>query len=407
MRYDAVVRTVDYVWKKHDALRATFRQGETGWEQYIPCASENFRLDRASLRDLPPSEREAAVRRIAIDAASTLDIHSSMVRFVVVENIGEQEGEKELLICVHHLVCDLQSISVLCSDIATVARQIMRDMQVATPKAYPYRDAAEIINSYASSPGLRVELDQWTKLPWQDLTPLPQADFGKTPTIVPRKLTATKSFNKTSKSRALPEAFSGSMAVLGMALTSYFGGPVATELVHNGRSLQQRNPHARHSRQDILQLRDWILPRTVINTVGWFALSGTVILPSANRAYRALLESSLHAMPNLGAGYGILRHIGAPEVFDEMLIAKGRTPGVWTNYTTMSAYHSEFRTPFEWKFVDGGIDCFFRGTPLTLRVQEHSDRRRVAVTWDVKLHGEDAGYQILDLIRRSTESQSC
>jgi hypothetical protein len=397
MSYDSLTKVLDHIWKKHDALRLIFKHDETGWDQVVLPPSHQFQLYRVSLRDFEPSEHESALKRVAHEAASMIRVDKSVVAFMLIEDLGPGQNEKCLLIAIHHLACDRQSVSVLCADIEAAGEQVMKAEEPATKVAYPYLRAVDAITSYAHSPELHKELDLWQNLAWAECAPLPQADLSRTPLLLPRRLRTSETMPKASEIRRA--AFRGVIASVGYGLTRYFGADVAVELVHNGRTLLRGEPGTGAGDAP----RRPVFPASVINTIGWFSLSGTVIIPvSHDRSRLQNIDSSLNAMPNMGAGYSILRHLGCPGEFQQALISRGYVPAVHINYRQGSDNGGRrYTEPFQWRIIGGTslIDCSFKTAPLAISITENTAHRIVDISWDPNLHAQDAGSEILQMLR--------
>ena len=75
---------------------------------------------------------------------------------------GSPDGDKRLLIVIHHLVVDEVSWHIVWTDISNVYQQLK---EAKTPSLLPepntYKDWALALQSYAKSPMLQQEVDYW------------------------------------------------------------------------------------------------------------------------------------------------------------------------------------------------------------------------------------------------------
>ncbi|MFG1478725.1 amino acid adenylation domain-containing protein [Xanthobacter sp. V4C-4] len=114
----------------HDALRTAFRRTETG-DAVQEEQPATLPLAVADLRDDADGSRHAALARAQAEAPFDL-ARAPLARALLVRRPG---GRDELLVTVHHLICDGWSLDLLCADLAVAYAAHAAGRPAALPPA--------------------------------------------------------------------------------------------------------------------------------------------------------------------------------------------------------------------------------------------------------------------------------
>ncbi|MDY7534543.1 non-ribosomal peptide synthetase [Pseudomonas sp. Bout1] len=142
------------VLEHHDALRLSFTQRDAQWHAEHLAVPKGGLLLQAQVADM------AQCSALFTDTQRSLNLaHGPLLRALLVDG---PQGQRRLLIAVHHLVVDGVSWRVLLEDLQTVYRQLSDGQPVNLPaKTSALRDWAARLQAYAGSESLREELDVW------------------------------------------------------------------------------------------------------------------------------------------------------------------------------------------------------------------------------------------------------
>ncbi|NWE13861.1 non-ribosomal peptide synthetase [Pseudomonas yamanorum] len=142
------------VLEHHDALRLSFTQRDAQWHAEHLAVPEGGLLLQAQVADMEQCHA------LFTDTQRSLNLaHGPLLRALLVDG---PQGQRRLLIAIHHLVVDGVSWRVLLEDLQTVYRQLSDGQPVSLPaKTSALRDWATRLQAYAGSESLREELDVW------------------------------------------------------------------------------------------------------------------------------------------------------------------------------------------------------------------------------------------------------
>jgi hypothetical protein len=114
----ALEQTFNEIVRRHEALRTTFRMLEGELVQVI-APTLTVPLPVVDLRNLPPTEQEAEIRRLAIHERSR-SFNLSQDPLLRVMLLQLDSSEHVLLLNLHHIVSDGWSIGVLIRELGTL-----------------------------------------------------------------------------------------------------------------------------------------------------------------------------------------------------------------------------------------------------------------------------------------------
>lgn len=277
---------LDQLIARHDVLRASFVRAETGqWTQIILAHQRAPRLEQ-----LPAGAADPVEAAIALAHSGFEVTRGRMLRAVLAGRV--------LVLAVHHLCVDAVSWRVLLADLETLCAG-----QQLPAKTTSYRDWADRLRDYASSPGLADEIARWrAALPAQaERLPRAGAGSGTRAEMAVYETASTPQVTETLLA-AFPAAYRAGVedavltAVL-VALSRWTGSP---------RHLVDLEGHGRESLFPELDLT---------RTVGWFTSVYPVYveLPDPGDVPECLqaVKETTRAVPRRGIGYGLLRRLRA------------------------------------------------------------------------------------------------
>ncbi|AUY52498.1 non-ribosomal peptide synthetase [Streptomyces sp. CB01881] len=298
---DGLEEALRVVVTHHDALRLRLlRDGDGGWslENAGPEALEAPVLTVADLSGLPPQERSAQTQALAERLQTGMDLASGCLLKAACLKLGE-DGDR-LLLVVHHLAVDGVSWRILLDDLATAYEQAAGGLPVRLPaRTTAFRTWAERLATRAESAELLAQLPYWTRT----LASVPAAgrlrgepgrhgEAETAATVLSPEATA-----QLLRSPGGHSALELLLAALGRAVAEWTGEPdTVIDLESHGRDTD---------RADV----------DLSRTVGWFttlyplrltALAEDSPAEVVRRTAERLAE--LAALPDTGAGFGLLRY---------------------------------------------------------------------------------------------------
>ncbi|WP_344441171.1 condensation domain-containing protein, partial [Streptomyces kunmingensis] len=308
----------------HDALRLRCESGEDGWRQYLDESVDTGVLDVHDLSDVTADALSSVSLGIAEETQQGLDLAKGpLIRCALLE-LGAARGQR-LLIAVHHLAVDGVSWRILLEDLGSCYEQRAAGRTPRLPaKTTSFRAWAERLRGFATSDAARAEFAYWAEAKPGGQVPRDRDgrnDLGSASTV-----TATLTSDETrALLRDVPRAFSTQindalLTALAQALRDWTGDD-ETLIGLEG-----------HGREDLFPDVD------LSRTVGWF----TSVFPVALRlapgagpvASLDSVKEQLGRIPNKGVGYGILRHLGAPDVASVL----GRQPVPEVNFNYLGQF---------------------------------------------------------------------
>lgn len=300
---------VEFVWRTHDALRATFHHDGERWRQHIAAPSAEPPFRSVDVSRIDADRQPEVVGRLFEQFQNTLHIEQGpLIRFLYVH--GGPGTPPRLVVVVHHLVCDNHSLTLLVSDIDYYLNRVRLGQDPKSPHGQPYADAVLALSGYAASDELRSEIDGWTAEPWEDAVALPTDlpaytgdSFRQWTTLhVTAGPRETASVARLSESEDVPQAHVALCAVAD-TITAWAKGPICVETLWHGRQVRRGADGP-----SVLSPRVW-------RTVGWFSTSGLTLVPPRGSLtpgdYLRDVSRKTAAVPNQGSGPALLRGMAA------------------------------------------------------------------------------------------------
>ncbi|MCS3420237.1 amino acid adenylation domain-containing protein/non-ribosomal peptide synthase protein (TIGR01720 family) [Pseudomonas sp. BIGb0450] len=286
------------VLEHHDALRLSFTQRDAQWHAEHLAVPEGGLLLQAQVADM---EQCSA---LFTDTQRSLNLaHGPLMRALLVDG---PQGQRRLLIAIHHLVVDGVSWRVLLEDLQTVYRQLSDGQPVSLPaKTSALRDWATRLQAYAGSESLREELDVWQQQlagPAVELpVDRPQGSLrNRDADTVSVRLDAerTRQLLQQAPSAYRTQVNDLLLTALARVLCRWSG---------HASALIQLEGHGRETLFDEIDLT---------RSVGWFTSAYPLRLTplhieeaAGQGASIKAIKEQLRGVPHKGLGYGVLRYL--------------------------------------------------------------------------------------------------
>ncbi|MBK5406978.1 non-ribosomal peptide synthetase [Pseudomonas sp. TH34] len=286
------------VLEHHDALRLSFTQRDAQWHAEHLAVPQGGLLLQAQVADM-----EQCIA-LFTDTQRSLNLaHGPLLRALLVDG---PQGQRRLLIAIHHLVVDGVSWRVLLEDLQTVYRQLSDGQPVSLPaKTSALRDWAARLQAYAGSESLREELDVWQQQlagPGVELpVDRPQGSLrNRDADTVSVRLDAerTRQLLQQAPSAYRTQVNDLLLTALARVLCRWSGHESA---------LIQLEGHGRETLFDEIDLT---------RSVGWFTSAYPLRLTplhieeaAGQGASIKAIKEQLRGVPHKGLGYGVLRYL--------------------------------------------------------------------------------------------------
>ncbi|UWP80115.1 amino acid adenylation domain-containing protein [Dactylosporangium fulvum] len=162
LEVDALIESLADVVRRHEVLRTTFR-GEHGQPVQVIHPEMPLPCPLTDLSDLPPQERDAAVRRaVAEDAEQPFDLANGPVMRARLLRFGPEEHV--LLYDLHHIAFDVWSVGVVHAELAAGYNARVRGTEAELPELpIQYADYAAWQRERISGPLLDEQLAYWRR----------------------------------------------------------------------------------------------------------------------------------------------------------------------------------------------------------------------------------------------------
>ncbi|WP_158923914.1 non-ribosomal peptide synthetase [Acidisphaera sp. S103] len=286
---DGLETAMRVVVRHHDALRISIAARDGGWRQHFGDVPGGPIASLIDLRDT--ADADAEMSRHAEVVQRGLDLAAGRVVAAVLCRLPRQDA---VLLVIHHLAVDAVSWRIVLDDLA-VALDAGRQGRVLQlpPKTHAFRDWAEHQARAALSPALAAERAGWAAV-CRIADDLPSG-------IVRDRVSHTR--------RIVESSLMAGQRNLEPVLLAAFARALRRHKVVSGPAVVTLEAHGR---ENIVEGLD------VSRTVGWFTSLYPVRLDLAGLtgdAAVAAVRRALEAVPNRGAGFGMLAELTpAPEL---------------------------------------------------------------------------------------------
>jgi amino acid adenylation domain-containing protein/non-ribosomal peptide synthase protein (TIGR01720 family) len=304
----------------HDGLRAIFKVTDSGIIQEIQeTATVSFSsYDYSILSDVDATkEYEDKINEIQ----SSFDLEAGPLVKVA---LFKRKSTNTLFVVMHHLVMDGYSWRIIFEDISILRKQIAEGYPLKLPlKTDSYKLWTDKIYESANSEGFLIKSGYWQNIMKRNLSNIPKEDPLGT-CLNEHTKSITVELDKSYSSALIEnihQAFNTEMnevllSAFGMAILECFDMPqLPVFLVGHGRD-------------------EDITGTNISRTVGWFNVIYPFIIDLENRKdpieIVKKIQSDLHAIPDNGIGYSILKYITAAD--KKANIPDNCKPNIMFNY---------------------------------------------------------------------------
>ena len=301
--YNAVTELIDH----HDALRMQFKQSDTGsWTQINRESLEHTPFSSVELSTLSDDERKHTINSEFERLQSSLNLEQGPLFQICLFNLGSGQPGR-LLIVAHHILVDFVSWPILIEDLMKSYQQLDNGREVRLPpKTTSFKQWAEELEEYSSSAELREEIDFWLGVANHKPEPL-VVDFpdGDNSFLTTESISAGLDIVKTRQLLNIVVPHYNTQlshmleAVLAISLSRFSGNKqIQIQIEAQGRE-------------------DIGAEVNLARTIGWFTsfYPASVTLAEGSNLDDDITAAikQIHAIPNKGIGYSILRYMSNDE----------------------------------------------------------------------------------------------
>lgn len=158
-----LTEALNEVIRRHEALRTIFLVGEQGRPVQQVLASVKITPTLADLRELPPHEREAEIRRhTQLEAQQSFDLaNGPLVRLRILQI---SDTEHLVLLTIHHIVTDGWSTNILIGEIAALYPALLKGLPSPLPElTLQYPDVAIWQRNWLQGEILEKQVGYWRR----------------------------------------------------------------------------------------------------------------------------------------------------------------------------------------------------------------------------------------------------
>ncbi|MFE5737849.1 condensation domain-containing protein [Streptomyces celluloflavus] len=305
----------------HDGLRLCLSAGERGPLGVQGRPLDEMPVETFDLRDRGPAAAEEAITRECTRIQGSMRMHRSpLVRLAY---FTLNDGERRVLLVVHHFVCDGLSFGIVLADLERACRDLLASRPPSlAPPSTPSADYARWLTGLAAKPELREQLPLWRDL-GRPAQPVP-VDRDKENTMATTDTVAAR-LSRAETARLMDEVLPGRR---GLSMVDVFLTAAIPTLQGGGGRRGVRANLIGHGRRGLPDQPN------VARTVGWlstrYPVSVEVDTAESFAAQLRTVTGRLAGIPMDGAGYGLLAHLG-DDATREALAAQGE-PDITVNY---------------------------------------------------------------------------
>lgn len=287
---------VQHLLNHHDALRLSFQQQESGWQQIISSQQKEV-FTKVDLSALPEIEQKLAIEATAAKLQASLNLAESLVRFAWFD-LGRSH---RLLIIIHHLAIDGVSWRILIEDLQNSYQQLSQGEAIQLPaKTTSWQTWALHLQKYSQS---LKQLNYWSTQLQKPATAIPVDDADGKNTVAEAN-TVSVSLSQQETQALLQEVHQAYRTQINDVLLTAL---LQTFTQWTGESLLFVELEG-HGRKEIFADVD------LSRTIGWFTTHYPVWLEwqgsDLGNSLKAVKEQ-LRSLPNRGFDYGVLRYLSS------------------------------------------------------------------------------------------------
>ncbi|MDI1443592.1 non-ribosomal peptide synthase/polyketide synthase [Polyangium sp. 6x1] len=296
---EVVAEALRILAEQHDALRLRYRRTDAGWVQEHEEGA-TLGLERVDMSSLPPSARDAALKKVAEVLQRGMNLSSGPIFRAAWVDLGD--GGARLLLAMHHLVTDIVSWRIVCEDVerACDALSAGRTPNLG-PKTTSLRQWSERLHAFVGGGGLSEELAYWQTQCARSGTPGAQGRDGAVGTFGDSRTLEVELPSAETRALLHDVGSAGGTEIHAVLLSALAEGLSASSGTDTVCVALQH-----HGREPLVEDVD------VSRTVGWFSslfpLSLRVPPGGEPAALLNGVKEQLRSVPGRGVGYGWLRY---------------------------------------------------------------------------------------------------
>jgi microcystin synthetase protein McyA len=296
-----------------------FERQQDGWRQETMGMPDEPPFEVVDLQDLPAEQHEPHMVEIASAAYELIQLDRGPLIRLVLFRAG-QDLPDHLLVVVHHLVHDIESIRILLEDLMSAYGHAARASEIELlPKTSSFRQWMQTLVEMASSEELqKAEAGLWASGLRHRARRLPRLETApEDPAVTGPYETVSRSVDPEQTDALLH----GVQKVYRVSMDEILVASISRALARwAGSSLVQLDTHGR-GREVALGGID------VSRTIAWLTLVFPLLidLRDTDEPDRLLktVKDQMRSIPNEGIGHGLLRYLGPSRELREELDALG------------------------------------------------------------------------------------
>lgn len=306
LNYDGKVTTTDLLTafaalvKHHDVLRSAFTLTQQGWQQTI-LASDNVSGCNGIEKDLSAYSKESLVDEIAKckkELITQLNIGES--KLLTFANIITANGiENQLLIVIHHLVCDGVSWWILLSDLNTLISDSDQSQIKLPDKTYSVKQWADSLSVFAKKTTASQELSYWQKIDQANACALQRPNIDAINTAAKQQELVVQIDKEQTNKLLIELPKRMSVPIQDVLLTAFVH---TISAFANTKSFKVDIEG--HGREDLGENIN------TLRTIGWFTSIYPLLVTSESLSLTGkdlkVVKEWMKRVPNHGVGYGVL-----------------------------------------------------------------------------------------------------
>lgn len=284
----------------HDVLRSAFKLTENGWQQTI-LASDSIGECKGFEKDLSAFSKQSLedeVEKCKNQLIEQLNIEESTL--LTFANVITAEGSKnQLLIVIHHLVCDGVSWWILLSDLNALICASEQQKAKLAEKTYSVKQWADALSAFAQKQSTNQELGYWQKIDQVEVQAFNQVASDKPNYLFqPQELIVQIDQQQTKKLLIeLPKRMS--VPIQDVLLTAF-----AHTILGFTNAKSFKVDIEGHGREDLGENIN------TLRTIGWFTSIYPLLITSESLSLSGkdlkVVKEWLKQVPNHGVGYAVL-----------------------------------------------------------------------------------------------------
>ncbi len=289
-----IKQAIEELVKHHDVLRAVYRNSEL---EILPVLESKL-CDFYEFDYSHEADKHKAVESKCTEIQGSINLKNGPFVKIAVFELGET---KQMMFCIHHLAVDGVSWRILQEDFDTAVSQINAGKEIKLPyKTASFIEWSQKLKEYGE------KLESREKEYWKKANANIAEGKIKGENLEEEICYEVIEFSKETTDKLLTKSSNAYGAKIDEVLLAGLARAV-------GRITGQKRVAVKlegHGREDIHE------PISIDRTVGWFTNIYTVLLECSEDNDEAIVNAkdTIRTVPNMGMGYGYVKHDGEPDI---------------------------------------------------------------------------------------------